>query len=62
MKYKNALGSVQRCITNIFILEVNDFMRIIDQLLLEVGDKYHFVPGSDDDCNQRSGAENLTVE
>jgi hypothetical protein len=38
--YKNALGSVQKCITNIFILEQKDFMQIIDPLLLEVGEKY----------------------
>ena len=44
MQYRNALGSVQRCITNIFILEISDFMSILDPLLLEVGEKYYYVP------------------
>ena len=48
-KYRNALGAVQRCITNIFILEITDFMQIIDPLLLEVGEKFTYVPVVEDD-------------
>jgi hypothetical protein len=46
--YRNALGSVQRCITNIFILEISDFMQILDPLLLEVGEKFTYVPVTED--------------
>lgn len=48
-KYRNALGAVQRCITNIFILEITDFMQIIDSLLLEVGEKFTYVPVVEDE-------------
>ena len=47
--YRNALGSVQRCITNIFILEISDFMQILDPLLLEVGEKFTYVPVVEDE-------------
>jgi hypothetical protein len=47
--YRNALGSVQRCITNIFILEISDFMQILDPLLLEVGEKFSYVAVVDED-------------
>lgn len=49
-KYRNALGAVQRCITNIFILEITDFMQILDPLLLEVGEKFNYVPVVEEDC------------
>jgi hypothetical protein len=42
-EYKNALGSVQKCITNIFILDLEDFINIVDKLLLETGEKYDIV-------------------
>ena len=50
-KKKNALGSVQKCITNIFILELEDFINIFDKLLLETGDRYDIVFQSSDSEN-----------
>jgi len=49
--YRNALGSVQRCITNIFILDVQDFMLIINTLLLEAGEKFNYVPIKEEEAN-----------
>ena len=51
-KKKNALGSVQKCITNIFILDLEDFINIIDKLLLETGDRYDIVIQSSDSENE----------
>ena len=51
-KKKNALGSVQKCITNIFILDLEDFINIFDKLLLETGDRYDIVFQSSDSENE----------
>ena len=57
---KDALDTVQNCITGVYIFDVEKFMAIFDKLVLERSDRFSEVPvGIDDEDGMRG--ENLNL-
>ena len=54
-KQTNALGKVQKCITGVFILDLEEFLTIFDKLLMDSGDNYDVVYLSSDNEGNDNG-------